>query len=357
MIAPKRTAVSMGNKTIGENRPMLIVAEAGANHLGNLELAKRLIEKAHESGADAIKFQIFKPETLTISTTPVYGDLALKQGSKTQFEMFEKSAKFTLDDWKTLMDHAGKVGISMFATPFDLEAVEILEQIGAPFYKIASADIVYPQLLKKVAVTGKPIIMSTGAATTNEIDEAVNVCRLAGNNQIILLHCTLTYPTEDQDAHLRIITGLREHFPGLNIGLSDHTWGPLLPAIAVALGACVIEKHFTLSHHFPGSGDHIFGLTPEEFKHMVTNIRRAETALGQTTERIHIVSEERAQKQARRSVSTVVDIPKETVITPQMLAVLRPGSGIPPKEFDKVIGKKTKKRIPAGTTLTWKLLS
>ncbi|MDO8487491.1 MAG: N-acetylneuraminate synthase family protein [Candidatus Curtissbacteria bacterium] len=346
--------IKIGGKKIGGNEPVFIVAEAGVNHNGELERAKDHIRLAKEAGCDAIKFQNYTAERLVTKKAPKYWHVGPNDG-KTQYETFSVLDELPENNYQKMMDYAKEIGIILFSTPFELEAVDLLEDINVPAYKIASADIIYFPLLSKVAKTGKPIIMSTGAATIGEIEEAVNFIKKCGNDQIILLHCILSYPTAADDANLLMIDSLRGLFPEIPIGFSDHTFSPLTPAFAVMRGARIVEKHFTTDKTLPDSPDHQLGVDPAEMKQLVDAVRLAEESLGKGLKE-PVESEMEAQRFARRSVTSLVDIKKDTKITKDMLIGKRPGMGIPPKFIDIVVGRKAKADIPADTTITWDLI-
>jgi sialic acid synthase SpsE len=345
--------IEVGNKKIGEGNPTYIVAEAGVNHNGDIELAKRHIREAHLAGADAIKFQIYKAEKLVTQSAPIYWKVGNDEG-KTQYEVFSKIHNFPIEFYRACIEYANEIGITFFCTPFDLEAVDVMEKIGVKLYKVASGDITYHQLLKKIAQTDKPIILSTGASTIGEIEEAVNIIEKEGNNQIILLHCTLAYPTPQKDINLNMIPILARLFQQYPIGLSDHTFDPFTPALAVMLGAKIIEKHFTVDKNLEGSSDHKLGVDPFQMKQLVESVRLAEKSLGQELKRAD-EAEHPALLMARRSVVSAKNIKKGTKITKEMLTCKRPGTGIPPKFLEILIGRSPKKDILEDTTLTWEM--
>jgi len=346
--------VNIGKQAIGPGEPTFVIAEAGVNYNGSLKLALEHIKKAKEAGADAIKFQTYTPERLVTKKAARYWTTGDKH-VKTQLESFTKFAQMSMKEYKEMLAYAKKLDIVLFSTPFELEAVDLLESVSVPAYKIASADITYFPLLKKVAKTKKPIIMSVGAATIGEAEEAVNYIRSFGNNKIILLHCILSYPTDQKDANLLMIDGLQKAFPDIPIGLSDHTFSPLTPALAVMRGAKVVEKHFTIDNSLPDNPDHDLGVNPKGMRELVDAVRLAEISLG-SEHKEPIKSEEAAKREARRSITALVDIPKDTKITTAMIIGKRPGTGIPTKFQDIVIGRKATRNIPADTTLTWEMV-
>jgi N-acetylneuraminate synthase/N,N'-diacetyllegionaminate synthase len=347
-------SVSIAGRKIGPTQPTFIVAEAGVNHNGALERALAHIKQAKEAGADAIKFQTYTPELLVTKKAPRYwrvGDTSIK----TQREAFTKFDPLTVGDYKKMMAYAKKVGIILFSSPFELEAVDLLEQVNVPAYKLAAETITYFPLLKKVAETKKPIILSVGGATIGEAEEAINYIKSFGNDKIILLHCILSYPTEQKDINLRMIDDMQRIFPDMPIGLSDHTFSPLTPSFAVMRGAVTIEKHFTIDKTLPDNPDHELGVDPKGMRQLVDAVRLAEVSLG-TEHKQPLPSEQAARSAARRSITARVGIPKGTKITAAMLIGKRPGTGIPTKFIDLIIGRTARKDIPEDTTLTWDLL-
>jgi N,N'-diacetyllegionaminate synthase len=347
------TQIKIRNKKIGPGQPVFIIAEAGVNHNGTLERGLEHIKAAKDAGVDAIKFQHYTAERLVTRTAQKYWHVGEKD-NKTQYETFSILDELPKQANKVMMEYAEKLGIILFSTPFELEAVTFLEKLGVPAYKIASADITYHRLLRKVAQTKKPIILSTGASTIGEIEEAVSVIKSAGNDQIILLHCILSYPTAPKDANLLMIDSLQQIFSDIPIGFSDHTFSPLTPAFAVMRGARVVEKHFTVDKSLPDSPDHKLGVDPDELKLMVQSIRLAEKSFGSAV-KAPVASELEGLHLARRSVVSTVEIKKGTVITDKMLICKRPGTGISPKFIDILVGKKANKTIPADTVITWDL--
>lgn len=346
--------INIGGVKIGKSYPVFVIAEAGVNHNGNLDLAKKLIREAKLSGADAIKFQTYRAQNLVTKTAPIYWHVGANEG-ESQFEVFSKLDNFPVGFYKDCMKYAKEIGIILISTPFELSAVDLLEEIGVPAYKVASADITFSQLLIRIAQTKKPIILSTGASTIGEIEEAVNLIKSTGNNQIILLHCTLTYPTPQKDANLSMIPILTQLFPDYPIGHSDHTFDPMTPAFATIMGAKVIEKHFTVDKNLDEKNpDNKLGVDPYQLKVMVEEIRQAELSLGGGLVRPE--TELEAMKLARRSVVSSMRIRKGSTITKQMLICKRPGTGIAPKFLDLIIGRISRKDIPEDTLVSWDMI-
>jgi len=337
--------VKIKNRLIGKEEPSFIIAEAGSNHNGKLEIAKKMINVAVKSGADAVKFQIFRAEDLYSKYTPEFSYL---KGQKV-YDLIKDIE--TPREWiKELAEYCKKRNIHFLATPFDFEAVDLLDRY-APAFKIASFEIVDLKLIKYAAEKGKPMIVSTGMSNLGEIEDAINAIKSVGNEDIILLHCNSLYPTPVEIINLRAIETMRTAFK-VPIGFSDHTLGIHIPIAAVAMGACVIEKHFTLDRTLPGP-DHSFAIEPDELKEMVKCIRDIEKARGNgIKEKSELESEEMYIK-ARRSIHAKVDIPKGTKITKNMLIVKRPGYGIKPKFIDMVVGREAKKDIKEDEWITW----
>jgi len=342
--------VSIANRLVGEGEPCFIIAEAGVNHNGDVNLAKKLIEVAKESGADAVKFQAFKAEELVIKGAEKAEYQKRTTGKEeSQFEMI-KRLELSEEVHFELKDYADSQGIVFLSTPYDEGSVDFLVKLGVSALKISSADITNHPLLSHIAAKNLPLILSTGMSSLGEVEEAVEVIVNGGNQQIILLHCVSCYPAKIEDVNLRAIKTLRQTFR-LPVGLSDHTLGITIPIAAVALGACAIEKHFTLDKKLPGP-DHRASLEPEELKGMVKAIKDVEKALGNGIKRL-TVAEEENKKAARRSLVTRVDIPAGAVITEEMLDIKRPGNGIEPKYINLIIGRRAKETIGSGEVITF----
>jgi len=327
----------------------------GVNHNEKPELAFELIRFAAKAGAHAIKFQNYSADRIAIKDSPVYWNIPGAEKPETQYAAFSKLDGLPENTYPDMMKLSKELGITMFSTPFSEYDADFLEKLDMPFYKIASADITHHRLLRHVARFKKPIVLSTGVSTLGEIEEALEVIRGEGNDQIIPLHCTLTYPTPFEDANIRMIPTLREVFPECHIGLSDHTYGVAVPIAATALGCRMVEKHYTIDKTLPDSPDHKFAIDPVELKQLVEGTRDAWKALGQSAKR-PVPSEMGARDHARRSVVTKGAVPAGTRITEAMLDCKRPGGGISPKHFDLVVGRKTKKEIPADSKVLWEML-
>ena len=327
--------VKIGDKLIGEGESCFIIVEAGSNHNGSLEQAKELIDAAVEAGVDAVKFQIFKAERLSADKN---------------IQRVLKKFEFRREWVKELNAYAKRKNVMFIATPFDTEAVELLDNINTPAFKIASGDLTNLPLIKYIAEKGKPIILSVGLGSLDEIREALDVIYSTGNENVAILHCAVTCPTKPEDVNLNVIKTLKQKFQ-VPVGFSDHTMEVSVPIGAVALGANVIEKHFTLNRKLEGP-DHPYALEPEELKIMVKGIRDVEKALGSGI-KIVVDSERPRLVDARRSIFTKVNISEGTTITKDMLSILRPAVGIAPKYIDKIIGMKVKKDIKAYEPITW----
>ena len=345
--------VKIADRFIGDNKPCFIIAEAGVNHNGDVNLAKKLIHVAKEAGADAVKFQSFKAENVVTKTAQKARYQKQTTGpAESQYEMIKK-LELTDADFEKLALYARKRGIMFLSTPFDKESVDLLDKLGMPAFKVASGEITNFPLLKYIAKKGKPVILSTGMSTLKEIDEALQVIKSEGLKDIVLLHCVTAYPSKVEDMNLRAMETLKSTFK-LPVGLSDHTIGITVPIAAVALGAAVIEKHFTLDKNLPGP-DHRASLEPEELKGMIKAVRETEKALGDGIKR-PTRAELMNLRVARRSLVARCRIAKGTVITPDMIAVKRPGNGIEPKFLDQVVGKIVSQDIEKDEMLTADML-
>jgi pseudaminic acid synthase len=346
--------IRIGSRRIGPEHPCFIVAELSANHRQEIDTALALVRAAREAGADAVKLQTYTPDTLTIACDSELfriGAGSLWAG-RTLHALYGEA--YTPWDWHPrLFDEARALGLECFSTPFDAAAVALLEQLGAPAHKIASFEAVDLPLLRTVAATGKPVILSTGMATVEEIAEAVATLRHGGCPDLVLLKCTSAYPAPPAEMNLRTIPDLARRFDVL-AGLSDHTLTAEVPIAAVALGATVVEKHLTLSRA-AGGPDAAFSLEPPEFAAMVRGIRVAEQALGR-------VSYERTPEEAtsvvfRRSLFVVRDVRAGEPFTAENVRVIRPGHGLPPRHLDAVIGRRAACDVARGTPLSWALLA
>lgn len=336
--------IKIQNKFIGEGAPAFLIAEAGVNHNGDIDLCKKLIDVAKDANVDAIKFQAFHADELVLRST----EKAEYQKEKTsaqesQYEMLKK-LELAEEEIKELLHYAKKKDILLIFSVFDIRSVDFLDSLGLPAFKIASGDITNFPLLRHIAQKKKPIILSTGMSTLEEVEEALRTINENGTEDVILLHCVSDYPTSFNDVNLRVMVTLKERF-NLPTGFSDHTLGIIIPIAAVALGASVIEKHFTLDKNLHGP-DHSFSLEPIELKEMVMAIRNIEKALGDGIKKL-TRSEEKNRELLRRSIASKVKIPKGTTINEKMLCLKRPGLGIAPKYLNSIIGKIAKEDIEA----------
>ena len=345
--------ISIRDRTIGEGQQCFIIAEAGVNHNGDIGLAKKLIDAACAARADAIKFQTFVTENLvTDSAEKAVYQMENDPGTTSQSKMLKK-LELSEQDFFELSEYAKKNNILFLSTAFDTTSIGILSRIGIPAFKIPSGEITNIPYLKEIAILHTPVILSTGMSTLDEIRDAVSCLRENGCNDIILLHCTTSYPAPLSSVNLRAIATLREQF-GMPVGYSDHTEGIIIPIAAVALGACIIEKHLTLDRNLPGP-DHRASLEPGDFTRMVNAIRETELALG-NGEKQPQECELGNRKGARKSVVAVLDIPADTRLTPAMLAIKRPGTGIEPKHLETVTGKKSRSAIKKDSVITWEMI-
>jgi len=343
--------IQIGDRRIGNGERCFIIAEAGSNHDQRYEQAVELIKVAAAAGADAVKFQVFTAGKIAARTTDRIASLAEDKFNAYGKDLYELYKKLEIPrDWlPQLQKIAAELGIMFCSTPFDEEAVAELELLNIPFYKIASFELVHLPLIKCIARTGKPVVLSTGMATLEEIDDAVSVLTAADCRQYALLHCGIEYPPRMEDIHLAAMDTMRQRY-SCPIGYSDHTQGITIPIAAVARGATIIEKHFTISNDLPGP-DHKYALMPAELKAMVEAIRDVEKAIGRPEKR-PVEREMVYLQRGRRSLFAAVDLKKGSTITRESVAILRPGSGLMPKYLDEIIGKKVKTDIAVNEPLT-----
>jgi len=330
--------IKLGDRWVGEGEPTFIIAEVGTNHNRKLDQARGLIDAASKSGADAVKFQLYKAENLYSRKDP-------------RFAMV-KTNELPQEWVGELAEYAKKINITFLATPFDKEAIDRLYEIGVPAYKWASPEIANLPLLRYAAVKKKPLLISTGMCDLVDIQEAIDTVYSTGNKDIILLHCTSLYPAKPEQVNLRMMDTMRDAFH-LPVGLSDHTLSTAIPAAAVARGACVIEKHFTLSRKLDGP-DHSFALEPEELEQMVRAIREVEQSLGSPIKKFLSGAENPVLNAS--SIITKSDIPKGTKITEDMITIKRSKYGIKPRFIDAVIGRETRRDIEKDEAITWEMI-
>ena len=345
--------VKIAGRLIGRGKPCFIIAEAGVNHNGDIKLAKKLIDVARAAEADAVKFQTFKTEEVIIpGAEKAKYQQETTVARESQFDMARK-LELIAREFKELSIYAKAKGILFLSTPDDTGSVDLLDELGVPAFKIGSGEITNFHLLRYIAGKKKPVILSTGMSTIEETGKALVVIRGGGVKDIVLLHCVTSYPAKIEDTNLKAIETLRQAFK-LPVGLSDHTLGITIPIAAVALGACIIEKHFTLDKNLPGP-DHKASLEPEELSLMVKAIRDVEKSLGDGIKK-PTPEEEEIKKVVRRSIVTKVDIPGAAVISREMLNARRPGTGIEPGYLDVVVGRKAGRNIKKDTILTWDMI-
>ena len=345
-------SIKIRNRIICSVSAPYVIAEIGVNHEGSVEKAKELIELAHAAGADAVKFQTYKAETLASKTSPAYWDLSMEP-TKSQFELFRKYDSFGEKEYVYLAAHCQKTGIDFISTPFDERAVDFLFPL-VPCFKVASADITNFPLLRRISAKGKPVLLSTGASTLAEIEMAVSEVKKAGCPSVALLHCILNYPTPLENAHLNVIESLSRIFPEHVIGYSDHTvpdMSMLILTSAYLKGARIIEKHFTYDKTLSGN-DHYHAMDGEDLKRFIENLSLLRKAEGNSF-KTPLSSETPARKNARRSIVAAKSVKKGATLTAEMVTCKRPGLGICPIHWDEVIGKSVVRDLEADYILQW----
>jgi len=338
--------VRIGGKWVGDNCPCYIIAEIGSNHNQEYELAIQSINAAADAGVDAVKFQTFKAEEHYSKHAPGFTYL----DGKNTYELIE-SLELNRDWQASLVKHANSKGVEFLTSPCDFSAIQELTKIDLPAYKVASFDLPDQRLISEMAKTKKPLILSTGMADLEDIDNAICSAKAVGNEQIILLQCTSLYPAPANLSNLSAMWQMRNIF-GCLTGYSDHTLGEHVSIAAVALGACVIEKHFTLDRRLPGP-DHAFAIEPDDLKDMVSHIRDVEFSLGDGEKNGPRKEEQEMFEKGRRSIHAAIDIKAGDIITEDMLRIKRPGYGIPPKMWEVLIGRKAQQDIPGDYWITW----
>lgn len=344
----------ISGRGIGAAFPPLIIAEMSGNHNQSLDRALEIVDAAAAAGAHALKLQTYTADTMTLDIRVreffIDDPTSLWKG-RSLHDLYQEA--YTPWEWhKPIFDRCREKGLICFSTPFDASAVDFLEELAAPCYKIASFENTDLPLIRKIAATGKPIIMSTGMATIAELDEAVITAREAGCKDLILLKCTSSYPASPEDSNILTIPHLRDLF-GVQVGLSDHTMGAGVAVASVALGATVIEKHFTLSRA-DGGVDSTFSMEPDELKSLAVETERAWQAMGKIT--YGPTEKEKGSMQFRRSLYVAEDMLAGELFTPKNLRVVRPGFGLPPKYYDLLLGRKVKRNVTKGTPVAWDLL-
>jgi pseudaminic acid synthase len=347
------SSISIAGRPIGRDHEPYMICELSGNHNGSLDRALLLLEAAAATGADAIKIQSYTPDTITIDYNgPGFRIEGGLWDGRTLYDLYAEAQ--TPFEWhEALFARGHELGVTLFSTPFDESAVDLLEELGAPAYKIASFEAIDLPLIAYVASKRKPMIISTGMANVDEIEEAVRTARENGCSQIVLLHCVSSYPAPDEQSNVRTVPDLAERF-GVVSGLSDHTFGSAVAVASIALGGCVVEKHFTLARS-DGGPDAAFSLEPDEFKTLVENCKRAWRALGQPT--YDLQGCEQGSVAFRRSVYVVRDVRAGEELTHENVRSIRPGYGLPPKHLPEVLGRRAARDLKRGEPLAWDALA
>lgn len=347
------TPLEIDGRRIGAGTSCFVIAEAGVNHNGNLDMAREMVRVAAHAGADAVKFQTFRAEKLATAQAPKAEYQKATTGEdESQFEMLRK-LELSADDFKILQQECHTYNILFMSTPFDEESVDLLDLLGMGAFKIASGEITNLPFLEHVARKRKPMILSTGMSYLDEVDVAVRRIRAAGNDQLALLHCTSRYPAQPEDANLRAMHTLAQAFQ-VPVGFSDHTIGVDITFAAVAMGACIVEKHFTLDKMLPGP-DHQASLEPRELQEMVRGIRRVEFAMG-SGRKEPVEGEAEIAAVARKSIVARRNIPAGVIVTHDEVVMMRPGTGLSSAMLDHVIGRVARSDIPAGTLISFEMI-
>ncbi len=345
--------VTLGRRVLTAASRPYVIAEIGVNHEGSMDQARRLIELAHQGGADAAKFQSYKADTLASADSPAYWDTTLEP-TRTQHALFRKYDAFGEAEYLELAAHCARVGIDFVSTPFDDAAIDFLDPV-VPFFKVASADLTNTPFLRRVAAKGKVVVLSTGASTMLEIDAALETLIAHGCPDVVLLHCVLNYPTLDADAHLRMITGLKSAYPDRLVGYSDHTVpDEQMTALMTAhvLGAVVIEKHFTHDKQLSGN-DHYHAMDAGDLARFVAQGERVHALLGTQVDKAPIPSEAEARLHARRSIVLARSVRAGHQISASDLTYKRPGTGVSPSRWDDVVGRSAVRDLGADHVLQW----
>tara|TARA_Y100001935_G_C17302226_1_gene509975 strand:- start:678 stop:1736 length:1059 start_codon:yes stop_codon:yes gene_type:complete len=347
-----KVKIEIAGRTISSSHPPYVIAELSANHSGSYERALKIIDEAANAGADAIKLQTYKPDTITLDSDSE--EFKIEGGlwdGRTLYDLYEEA--HTPWDWhKPLFEHASAKGITIFSSPFDTTAVDLLEDLNAPAYKIASFEAIDLPLIRYVASTGKPIIISTGMAKMDEISEAIESAKEAGCNEIAVLHCISSYPAPLEDCNLSTIKDMADRF-GLVTGLSDHTLGPVAAISSVALGASIVEKHFTLDRN-GGGPDDSFSIEPDELVQLCSSLKNAWLSIGAPDYKLKASEIENIK--FRRSLYAVKPILKGELITLENVKSIRPGYGLAPKHLDSILGKTASQNINRGQAISWALV-
>lgn len=348
-----KKTVDISAHQVGEGHPCFIIAEAGVNHNGSLDMARQLVDAAVESGSDAVKFQTFKADELVTPDAPkAEYQMRTTDGTESQYEMIRR-LELTLEMHQKLIEYCHERGILFMSSPFDESSADLLDDFDVPVFKIPSGEITNLPFLAHVAAKGKPMIVSTGMANLAEVETAIETIRYAGGKEVVLLQCVSNYPAEPAQANLRAMKTMEQKFE-VPIGYSDHTQGIEVAIAAAALGATVIEKHFTLDRSLPGP-DHEASLEPGELDAMVKGIRIAEAALG-TGDKVPFASEASTADVARKSLVAAIDISAGTVLTKELVGIKRPGTGLPPAMRAEIIGKTIRTALAAGTLISLEMV-
>lgn len=346
--------IKIANLSIGKDNPVFVIAELSANHRQDINVAIESLRAMKEAGADAVKLQTYTPDTITIDCDNEY--FQIKHGTiwdgGNLYDLY-KEAYMPWEWHPKLKKVADEIGLIFFSTPFDRTAVDFLETMNVPAYKVASLEITDIPLIEYIASKGKPVIISTGIATLSDIAEAIEACKRAGNENVIILKCTTEYPTPLEDVNIKTIPNMTETFNKL-VGLSDHTLGISVPVAAVALGACVVEKHFILSKDL-GGPDAAFSLDPQEFASMVKSLREVEKALGKVS--YDLTPKMVKSREFCRSLFVVEDMRAGETFTSENLRSIRPGYGLPTHHINNILGQKSRQDIKKGTPMTWHLIA
>ncbi|MGB0879296.1 MAG: pseudaminic acid synthase [Polaribacter sp.] len=345
--------IKIGNRIISKDSPVFIIAELSCNHNGKLDIALQTIDEMHKAGADCVKLQTSKPGSITIDSNKE--SFIVKGGTlwdgKTLYELYQQT--YTPWEWhKEIKDYVESKGMIFFSSPFDFEAVDFLEELDVPAYKIASFEITDIPLIEYTASKGKPVIISTGIASEEDIQLAVDTCRKAGNDEVILLKCTSAYPTLLDEVNLKMIPDIANKFNCL-VGLSDHTKGSIVPIGSVALGGKIIEKHFILDRSL-GGPDASFSMTPNEFKEMVDSVRDLEKTLGKVS--YELTEKVKNNKQFARSLFVVKDVNEGSIISEENIKSIRPGNGLHPKYYKEILGKQFNQDVSRGEPLSLNMI-
>lgn len=341
---------SIGNKSVGKGSAPFTIAEAGLNHNGSVRIAKEMINAAKEAGVDAVKFQTFHTEDFISDKSVTYTYKSQgKEIVESMFDMFKRT-EFTNDEWREVKHHCDLKDIMFLSTPVSVRDLELLKSLGVAAVKVGSDDFDNTPLIRRYAQYGMPMLLSCGMSTEEEIVQTMTAID-PNHNDVCLLLCTSQYPTPEKDVNAKKLLRMKELFPDVVLGFSDHTQGNTAAIIAVAYGASVFEKHFTLDHDMPGP-DHWFSSEPEELRDWTSSIKRAHTMLGKANLR-PTKCEEEMRTLARRSIVTTKSIPRGGIFTEENIGLRRPGTGLPPSQWDGIVGKKAAENLPEGQQLTW----